>query len=103
MTIGSDLTRNNQLNARPTFAASCSEANVGTPNLAVLIQTLSAPTRKSFPYGLGTGPSNVSLNMRVSKVIGIGPKVEHGGAAGGGSVDAGAGAAVEAADLAPGA
>ena len=33
---------------------------------------------KIIPYGIGTGPSNASLNMRVSKVIGIGPKVEGG-------------------------
>jgi hypothetical protein len=36
---------------------------------------------KIIPYGIGTGPSSASLNMRVSKVIGIGPKVEGGRAA----------------------
>src|SRR5579884_1971822 len=39
---------------------------------------------KIIPYGYGMGPQNVSMNMRVSKVIGIGPRVEGGGASGGG-------------------
>ena len=47
---------------------------------------------KIIPFGLGTGPSNVSLNMRVSKVIGIGPKVEGGrGPRGGGGGGGGGG------------
>ena len=41
---------------------------------------------KIVPYGVGTGPSNVSVNARLSKVIGIGPKLEEGarGCGGGG-------------------
>jgi hypothetical protein len=46
---------------------------------------------KIIPYGIGTGPSNASLNMRVSKVIGIGPKAEGGRAAGGGGGGGGGG------------
>ena len=52
---------------------------------------------KIIPFGLGTGPTNVSLNMRVSKVIGIGPKVESsraarsGGGGGGGGRGGGGG------------
>ncbi len=84
VTVGSDLTRNNQLNARPTFAASCTEANVRDTKYGCLDTDPFGTNEKIIPFGLGTGPSNVSLNMRVSKVIGIGPKVEHGGAAGGG-------------------
>ncbi len=79
--VGSDLTRNNQLNARPTFAASCSEADVVTTKYGCLDTNPFGTNEKIIPYGLGTGPSNVSLNMRVSKVIGIGPKVEGGRAA----------------------
>ena len=36
---------------------------------------------KIIPYGLGTGPSNYSLNLRATKVIGFGPKLKS--AAGG--------------------
>jgi len=81
VTIGSDLTRNNQFNARPTFAASCQDANVVTTQFGCLDTNPFGKNEKIIPYGIGTGPSNVSLNLRVSKVIGIGPKVEGGRAA----------------------
>ncbi len=81
VTIGSDLTRNNQLNARPTFAASCSQANVVDTQFGCLDTNPFGTNEKIIPYGIGTGPSSASLNMRVSKVIGIGPKVEGGRAA----------------------
>ena len=29
-----------------------------------------------MPYGIGTGPANVVFHMRISKVIGIGPKIK---------------------------
>src|SRR3984957_14745750 len=91
VTIGSDLTRNNQLNARPTFAASCSEADVVVTKYGCLDTNPFGTNEKIIPYGLGTGPSNVSLNMRVSKVIGIGPKVEGSRAARGGGGGGGRG------------
>jgi hypothetical protein len=97
VTVGSDLTRNNQLNARPTFAASCSEANVVDTKFGCLDTNPFGTNEKIVPYGLGTGPSNVSLNMRVSKVIGVGPKVEGsraaraGGGGGGGGGGRGGG------------
>jgi hypothetical protein len=92
VTIGSDLTRNNQFNARPTFAASCSQANVVDTKFGCLDTNPFGSNEKIIPFGIGTGPSNVSLNMRVGKVIGIGPKVEGGrGAAGGGGGGGGGG------------
>jgi hypothetical protein len=81
VTVGSDLTRNNQFNARPTFAASCSEANVVSTKYGCLDTDPFGTNEKIIPFGIGTGPSNASLNLRVSKVIGIGPKVEGGRAA----------------------
>lgn len=90
VTIGSDLTRNNQFNARPTFAASCQDANVVTTPFGCLDTNPFGKNEKIIPFGIGTGPSNVSLNLRVSKVIGIGPRVEAaraaraGGGGGGG-------------------
>ena len=32
---------------------------------------------KILPYNVGTGPSNYSLNLRVTKVIGFGPKLRE--------------------------
>jgi hypothetical protein len=100
VTIGSDLTRNNQFNARPTFAASCSEPNVVDTQFGCLDTNPFGTNEKIIPFGLGTGPANVSLNMRVSKVIGIGPKVESdraarsGGDGGGGGGPRGGGGGI---------
>ena len=97
---GSELTGNNQFNARPTYANSCSEPGAfSTPYgcLDALPYGLNAQSgsgatlepyavgEKMIPYGVGTGPSNVSVNMRLSKVIGVGPKLAEGqhGAGGG--------------------
>ena len=106
VTAGSDLTSNNQFNARPTFAASCDEQPpLAPPSTKVIYQTKFGcldtfpfgTNEKIIPYGIGTGPSNASLNMRVSKVIGIGPKVESsraaraGGGGGGGGGRGGGG------------
>jgi len=86
ITTGSDLTGNNQYNARPTFAASCSssEPNAVPTQYGCLDSSPAGTGEKIIPYNLGTGPSNVSLNLRVSKVIGFGPLTQGGGPAGGG-------------------
>lgn len=95
VTIGSDLTGNNQFDARPTYAASCSESGAVSTQFGCLDTTpvMSGRTgEKIIPYGVGTGPTNVSMNMRVAKIIGIGPKVGKGkGAEGGGGYHGGRG------------
>jgi uncharacterized lipoprotein YajG len=91
ITIGNDLTANNQFNARPTFAASCSEAGAVETKYGCLNTNPIGTNEKIIPYGYGTGPQNVSLNMRVSKVIGIGPRVENGRGAGAGGGGRGGG------------
>ena len=97
ITTGSDLTANNQFNARPTYAANCSESTAistrwgcfdaepygPSPVAGTPIEPYAA-NEKIVPYGLGTGPANVSLNMRLSEVFGIGPKVEGGSSYSGG-------------------
>ena len=87
LTTGRDLTGNNQYNARPTDAASCSEVNaVSTPYGCLDADPTATPngsSEKIVPYDLGTGPANWSLNLRVSKVIGFGPKITGGGGGGG--------------------
>ncbi len=103
---GDELTGNNQLNARPTYASSCSEAGAfqtqygcldalpygfGAQSGSGATLDPSAVGERMIPYGLGTGPSNVAVNMRLSKVIGIGPKLAEGerGAGGGGDFHGG--------------
>jgi hypothetical protein len=106
ITTGSDLTGNNQFNGRPTYAASCTEPTavqtrwgcldalpygVENPSSSTPIAPYAAAER-IVPYGLGTGPANVSLNLRLSKVLGFGPKVETGrGGRGGGGGNGGGG------------
>ncbi len=82
ITAGSDLTGNNQFNARPTFAdpAQCGTSAaqyVSTPYGCLNADPIGTE-EKIIPYGFGTGPSNVALNLHVSKVIGIGPRVNGG-------------------------
>ncbi len=82
ITIGSDLTGNNQFNARPTFAApqkcvSASSQYVSSP-YGCLDASPSGTGEQIVPYGLGTGPVNIGLNLHLSKTIGIGSRVEGG-------------------------
>ena len=90
VTTGSDLTGNNQFNSRPTYAAEseCAAQNtdVRATSFGCLDLNPYGTGEKIIPYGVGTGPSNFSVNMRLSKVIGVGPKLGEGqhGAGGGG-------------------
>jgi hypothetical protein len=91
LTIGNDLTANNQFNARPTFAASCSEAGAVETRYGCLNTNPAGTNERIVPYGYGTGPQNFNLNLRVAKVIGLGPKVEGRGPGGGGQGGPGGG------------
>ena len=105
LTTGSDLTGNNQFDGRPTYAASCSEPNaintrwgcfdalpygIENPPAGTPIEPYAAD-EKIVPYGLGSGPTNVAVNLRLSKVIGIGPEIEGGSGPGGGGMHGGRG------------
>lgn len=75
--IGSDLTANNQFNARPTFsdpANGCAKPFVPYEKYCLNPNPIGT-NEKIIPYGLGTGPSNFSLNLRISKIIGFGPSL----------------------------
>ena len=82
ITAGPDLTGNNQFNARPTFGdeAHCLAGDsryVKTP-WGCLNENPVGTGEKVVPYGLGTGPANVALNLRLSKSIGIGSREREG-------------------------
>jgi hypothetical protein len=82
LTTGADLTGNNQFNSRPTFAASCTATDTSTAYGCFDSNPLASPTGSSeriVPINFGTGPSNVSVNLRVAKVFGFGPEAEGGG------------------------
>jgi len=81
ITVGQDLNGDNQFNDRPAFATSAStnvlETRWGAFDLSP------AADQARIPYNVGTAPSQFSMNLRMSKSIGIGPRVEGGPAAGG--------------------
>jgi hypothetical protein len=96
ITIGQDLNGDNQFNDRPAFAISASSDVVQTSFGALDLNPSATATRIPFDYG--TGPSQLSMNMRMSKSFGIGPKVEgsasnggFGGPGGGGPQPGGGG------------
>jgi hypothetical protein len=88
VTIGDDLNGDSIFNDRPAFANGATGPNiVQTPLGAFNIAPLLNQTR--IPTNFGTGPGQFTMNLRVSKTIGLGKKVESSaagaaGAAGGG-------------------
>ena len=75
ITTGYDYTGNNQFNARPTYGA-CGAANVVSTPFGCLDTDPVGKGEQIVPYGLGTGPANYVLHLRVSKAIGIGPRIK---------------------------
>jgi len=75
LTIGNDLTGNNQFNARPAYGA-CGAAGVIATQYGCLDTDPTGKDEPIVPYGVGIGPSNYVLHVRASKVIGIGPKLK---------------------------
>ena len=73
ITIGQDLNGDNQFNDRPAYATA-SSTDVMKTQWGTFDLNPSA-SEAIIPYNLGTGPGQFSMNMRVSKSFGIGPKV----------------------------
>jgi len=82
VSIGSDLTGNNQFNARPTYGT-CGAVDVVSTPFGCLDSNPTGKGETIVPFNLGTGPANVIFHMRASKVFGIGPKKEGSSGAGG--------------------
>lgn len=71
-------------NARPGLAASsaaCSSV-VATNPFCFSIPAPGQPY-SPIPYNFGEGPASVSVNLRISKTIGLGPRLEQAGGRGG--------------------
>ncbi len=82
ITIGTDQTGDNQFNARPAFATSASADTMTTSYGTFDLDP--AWNAQEIPYNYGTGPGQLSMNLRVSRSFGIGPRVTGGSATGGG-------------------
>ncbi len=76
ITIGQDLNGDNQFNDRPAFATASSANTVHTSYGTFDLNPVASAAR--IPYNYGTGPSQFSMNIRMSKSFGIGPRVEGG-------------------------
>ncbi len=73
ITLQNDLNGDNQYNDRPAWATA-SSTSVATTKYGNF-DTDPAWNAARIPYDYGTGPSEWSLNMRVAKSVGIGPRV----------------------------
>ncbi|MGH9605947.1 MAG: carboxypeptidase regulatory-like domain-containing protein [Terracidiphilus sp.] len=79
LTIGSDLTGNNQFNARPGYGT-CGAAGVVSTPYGCLDTDPAGKGERIVPFDLGTGPANAVFHVRISKVIGFGPRIKTAGA-----------------------
>ncbi len=73
ITIGQDVNGDNQFNDRPAYATSSSTDILKTAYGTFDLNP--AWDQARIPYNIGTGPGQFSMNLRVGKSIGIGPKL----------------------------
>ena len=76
ITIGQDLNGDNQYNDRPAYATASSTDTMATSYGRFDLDPAADETR--IPFDLGNGPAQLSMNLRVSKSIGIGPRAAGG-------------------------
>ncbi|WP_263377891.1 TonB-dependent receptor [Granulicella paludicola] len=76
ITIGNDLNGDNQYNDRPSYATATSTDTIATSYGTFNLDP--GATAKRIAYNLGTAPAEFSMNLRVAKTIGIGPRVAGG-------------------------
>jgi hypothetical protein len=75
LTTGSDLTGNNQFNARPAYGT-CGSPGIISTHYGCLDPNPVGKGERMVPFGAGTGPSNLLFDMRLSKVFGVGPRTK---------------------------
>jgi len=76
ITVGQDLNGDNQFNDRPAFATSSSTDTARTKYGTFDLNPSWNQAR--IPYNYGNSPGQLSMNLRVSKSFGVGPKVTNG-------------------------
>ncbi len=75
LTTGSDLTGNNQFNARPAYGT-CGATGIVSTYYGCLDPNPVGKGERMVPFGAGTGPSNLLFDLRLSKVFGVGPRTK---------------------------
>lgn len=85
ITVPEDLFGTSIFNARPGLAAgSPGCATVSATNPQCFFVPVPGQVYSPIPVNFGEGPANVSVNLRVSKTIGLGPRLERAGNGNGG-------------------
>ena len=96
--LSNDLNGDSYFNDRPTFASNPNSPTVVDTKYGDF-NTAPLPGEKVIPINYGTGPVQFTFNLRASKSIGFGPKVQtpgrgNGGGPGGGGGGGGGGSVV---------
>ncbi|RZU29104.1 TonB-dependent receptor [Edaphobacter modestus] len=73
VTIGNDLTGNNQSNARPTYGT-CGAPDVLSTAYGCLDLNPSGKSERIVPYGLGTAPTSATVHLTVNRVFNFGSR-----------------------------
>src|SRR5579864_1395378 len=80
ITTGTDLNGDSIFNDRPAFATDLSRPSVVQTSFGAF-DTSPIPGQTIIPANFGDGPSQFTLNLRLGKTIGLGPKLEAANAA----------------------
>jgi hypothetical protein len=75
ITIGRDINNDSIFNDRPAFATDLSRPSVVQTSFGAF-DTAPLPGQTIVPFDFGDGPGQFTLNMRLSKTFGLGPKIE---------------------------
>jgi carboxypeptidase family protein len=73
--IGRDINNDSIFNDRPAFATDLSRPSVVETSFGAF-DTAPLPGQTIIPANFGTSPAQFTLNMRLSKTFGLGPKLE---------------------------
>jgi carboxypeptidase family protein len=76
VTTGTDLNNDSIFNDRPAFDSGIAGHTIVTPAGFPAFDVTPSPGQPLVPVNFGDGPSQFTFNLRVSKTIGIGPKLE---------------------------
>ncbi|MDE1176017.1 MAG: carboxypeptidase regulatory-like domain-containing protein [Edaphobacter sp.] len=77
ITIGNDLTGNNQSNARPTYGL-CGAADVIRTSYGCLDINPTGKGERIVPYGLGTSPTSATVHVTLNRVFNFGERPSGG-------------------------
>ena len=75
ITTGTDLNGDSIFNDRPAFASGAAGPTIVDTNFGSF-NTSPAPGQTTIPSNFGSSPAQFTMNLRLSKTIGIGPKLE---------------------------